>query len=620
MRFEGTLGRSAARAGALLACAALLAGCASMPDSGEVSRVGGEQRADVDSQVRVYGVRPQKGDGPTQIVNGFLEATTSDEDNYSTALQYLVPRLRKVWKPNSKVTVLDQGPVVYEQTAPGNAAVDSDRGRSAVVQLSGQRAATVDSKHAYRPDPGKYLSSIHLTKVGSEWRIDAVDDGLVLTDADFQRIYRSVDTYYYAALGPDSGSGSGSGGGRREVLVADPVYLRQRINLLGFTVQTLLDGPTGWLRPVVDSAFPGGAKAKSVSLDDSQRLRVRLDRVGASGTDSQRCELMAAQLYHTVQHIASAKLASVELQGPDGGSLCSLPQDQARAYAPDQLAGRASEEFYIDTEHRLVSLAGGDDTTAERVAGPFGEGAVPLGSVAVRRDERFAAGVKADGSQLYVAALATGAALGRAVVTSTGPSADQRLSAPSWDGYGDLWIADRNPSNPRLLMLRDGAGTATTVAVPGLAGGRIESLRVSADGVRIAMLVGQGGHTTLWLGRIERSGTTDKPVIQVTGLRQVTPQLEDVKAASWAGTSRLVVVGRQSGSVQGQIQYVDTDGSASYTPTLPGIGGVASVAASENQDKPLLAQLGKGIFIFRLPLDANWREVSPAGSSPVYPG
>jgi two-component system sensor histidine kinase MtrB len=129
--------------------------------------------------------------------------------------------------------------------------------------------------------------------------------------------------------------------------------------------------------------------------------------------------------------------------------------------------------------------------------------------------------------------------------------------------------------------------------------------------------VRENGHTTLRLGRIERSGTLQKPQITVADLRMATPQLEDVKAASWAGPSRLVVVGNVTGGVQ-QIQYVDADGSASSTPTLQGDGGVASVAASEDQNKPLLAELGDGIF--ELPPDADWKKVTPKGSSPVYPG
>lgn len=324
---------------------------------------------------------------------------------------------------------------------------------------------------------------------------------------------------------------------------------------------------------------------------------------------------MAAQLMNTAQGVESLPLAAVELQNPDGTQACSLSQQQAADYAPDKVAGTPTQQYFIDTDHRLVSLYG-TATAAARVPGPLGAGQVVLGSVAVKRDETYAAGVKSDGSALYVTQLAAEAELGQPVLKSTAHGKNG-LSAPSWDGYGDLWVADRNPAAPRLLMLKDGAGTPVEVSVPDLGNGRIESLRVAADGVRIAMLVTANGSTTLRVGRIERGGTAGHPELTVTALRQVTPYLEDVKAASWAGVSRLVVVGQESGGVQ-QIQYVGVDGSTSDDTTLPGISGVTSVAASENQDKPLLASLGD--VIFRLPADANWKEVTPKGSSPVYPG
>jgi hypothetical protein len=606
MRMSGAVLSWPARAFALLGCAVLLAGCASMPSSGEVSKVSPGQHAD--SQVRVYGVKPQKGETPDQIVRGFLEATTSDEATYGTARLYLAPGLRKSWNPYTKITVLQDGPLPVAE--PGG--VDSKE-NSNTFSLSGHQVGTVDGKHAYQTADVTYQTNFHLSKVGSEWRIDGLDDGLVLSEADFQRIYQSVNMYYFAQLGPDAVSA----GKRREVLVPDPVYLRGRIDLLSSTVKALLGGPTNWLDPVVDSAFPDGASVKSVSLDDSQRLNLRLNPLkGAAVPDGQQCMRMAAQLFYTVQGLASSQAGSVEVQGAGGEQLCSMGSEQAQPYAPSVLAGPATHQFYIDTAHRLVSLYG-TATTAERVLGPFGEGQVPLGSVAVRRDETFAAGVKTDGRTLYVAGLSTGAALGQPVLRSAAKDATNGLSAPSWDGYGNLWVADRDPARPRLLMLRDGAGTPVDAAVPDLGSGRIESLRVAADGVRIALVVRESGHTTLRLGRIERSGTQQKPQIKVAELRLVTPQLEDVKAASWAGASRLVVVGNVTNGVQ-QIQYVDADGSASYSPTLQGDGGVASVAASENQSKPLLAELGDGIF--QLPLDADWKEVTPKGSSPVYPG
>ncbi|MFJ4851360.1 MULTISPECIES: LpqB family beta-propeller domain-containing protein [unclassified Streptomyces] len=594
------------KAGMLLGCLlVLLTGCASMPDSGEVHRVGGEQHADTDPQVRVYGVKPQKGETPREIVSGFLEATTSDEAKYDTAKLYMTKEQAQLWKPDSGITILADGPTqVQEPDATGDGKGDD----GTQISLTGEKVAAVDARHAYRADEGTFSTGIRLTKENGEWRIAGVADGLVLSEADFTRFYRSVDTYYFASLGADALTG------HRDSLVADPLYLRKRINPLAATVDALLTGPTDWLQPVVESAFSSGIRATKVSLDDTQRLTVRLNRAPGDGP---RCERMAAQLIQTVQGMSSSPLPSVEVQGPAGRVACSLSREQAAsAYAPEGLAGQGNEQYFIDAEHHLVSLSG-EGTQPITVPGPFGSGPLKLGTVAVRRDEQSAAGVTDDGADLYVSSLNAGGELGPVVAQSEAADRKNRLSAPSWDGYGGLWVADRDPNRPRLLMFRDGAGTPVDVAVPELGDGRIESLRVAADGVRIALLVSEGKHTTLRLGRIERTGPSDDPQIAVADLRRVTPQLEDVIAASWAGVSRLVVVGRETGGVP-QIQYINADGSASFTPSLPGISGVKSVAASENQDKPLLAELDGGIF--RLPPDANWKEVTPKGTAPVYPG
>ena len=81
------------------------------------------------------------------------------------------------------------------------------------------------------------------------------------------------------------------------------------------------------------------------------------------------------------------------------------------------------------------------------------------------------------------------------------------MSAPSWDGRGDLWVADRDPARPRLLRFAAGTGEPQEVRVDGIDGARIEGLRMSSDGVRIALLLSQDGRTTLQVGRVVRQGS-----------------------------------------------------------------------------------------------------------------
>lgn len=610
MRAVGGRALRVLRRGALPGCAALLlAGCASMPSGGEVRKVDNGQPADADAQVRVFGIPPHPGESAEEIVSGFLEATTSGEPDFATAKKYLTTKFKDRWKPLAQITVLSSGP----QSSSG--ADTGPKDVSTTVGVSGSKTALVDAKHAYRPDSGGFQTTVSLVKQGNEWRISQLDNGLILSQSDFERIYHSVNMYYFAELGPD-GLGSGN---RKQTLVADPVYLRQQqSDSLASTVSTLLGGPTHWLAPVVVSAAPAGlaisgrGPGQGVTLDDSQHLKVRLNKT-ADRMGSEQCRRLAAQLFATVQGQSSATLASVEVQRTDGTVICSLPSTRAHGYGPGNLAGLAAGRYFVGSEqHRLYEMS--NDTAANPVHGPFGSDKADLASVAVRRDEEVAAGVSSDGRHLVVGSLEDDEPFQTSQLTSSAQEPKNGLSAPSWDGFDDLWVADRNSAVSRLYVLRNGTGTPAEVSVPHL-NGRVESLRVASDGVRIALVVDEKGVRTLQLGRIERGGTLDKPRFSVTDRRDLSPVGESVGSVSWAGASRLVVLGSDAGGGQ-QIQYISTDGSTA--PALESIGEAASVAAAEDTTRPLLASYNG--YVYWLPDDANWKRISVKGSSPVYPG
>ncbi|MEU4498837.1 LpqB family beta-propeller domain-containing protein [Streptomyces sp. NPDC023998] len=605
--------RGALTAFALLGCAGVLAGCASMPDSGDIHAVKASQRAD--SQVRVYAVPPRKGATPSEIVTGFLEAMTSDDSNFATARTYLTPETSQKWRPEASTTVLSAAP------DPGQASLGSRDNPGMDYQLVGKQIATVDSQHAYQPvTPTDYRRTIHLSQQsgpdGKEWRIDNLQPGLVLGASDFQRNYLSVNKYYFAS--------------GRNVLVADPVYIRQRLDPVTRmdpvtqSVKALLDGPTNWLKPVVESPLPTGTAlkegTKSLTFDDRNGLKVPLNEK-ASNVGRPQCMKMAAQILFTLRELSSTRVEQVELQRANGSQLCVLNSGQAEGYAQDHVSGRPINQYFVDSKNRLALLAGGakDISVPENVLGPFGSGGLPISVVGVARDERTAAAVSKDYSHLYVSSIIADGELGGAVVQSRGNIPANRLSAPSWDGRGDLWVADRDPDHPALLRLVGGAGRPQIVKiVPGLDGERIEALKVSADGVRIALLLTKDGKTTLKIGRVERQGPKDNQVVSVAELRPAAPQMETVTAVSWAGPSRLVVVGKESGGVQ-QVRYMQTDGSTSDTNVLPGLNRVSAVAASDDETRPLVA-FSEEDGIVRLPAGANWQTMVKNGSSPVYPG
>ncbi|MFF1537092.1 LpqB family beta-propeller domain-containing protein [[Kitasatospora] papulosa] len=604
---------------ALLGCGAVvLAGCGAMPVTGDVKAVDASQPGD--SQVQVYAVAPREGASPIEVVDGFLESMTSDDPDFRTTRKYLTAEAARTWQPGEGTTVLAKapnrnGPTIHDKER---------RTTETTYTLTGEQVAAVDAQSSYRPlAPSEYDQMLHLVREKGadgkqEWRIDIVPDGLVLGQSDFKRLYRSVNKYYFADGRPDDES----------ALVADPVYVRNRtdpvtrMDTATQTVRSLLEGPSNWLTPVVDSRFPEGtalrAGVTSLAPDDQNVLKVPLNKK-ADKVGQNACRTMAAQVLFTLRDLTSARAGQVELQGARG-PLCSLGADEAEEFASDRGSPSPDSQYFVDDEGRVQripgSSKGGGDP--EPVTGPLGSGTVVMGAVGVARDEQQAAAVSADQQHLYVSSLVEESEPAAPVVTSNAKRTEDRLSAPSWDGGGDLWVADRDPSDPRLLRLVDGAGEPQEVSVPGLNGGRIESLRLSADGVRIALRVSRDGHTTLHIGRVERHGSGEDEQVSVEDLRQAAPQLTDVTAVSWAGRSRLVVVGKEEGGVQ-QVRYVQADGSTSSSGVLPGVNQVTAVAAADDDQLPLMADTESDGIVKLSPGD-NWQTVLKGGSSLVYPG
>lgn len=583
----------------------LLAGCASMPDSGDLRGVESTPRQD--TQVRVFAVPPGEDAPPSEIVQGFLEALTSDDPHYRTARQYLTGEAAKTWRPEVSTTVLTDGPGAKAE-GPGGL---EDTGEI-TYRLTGAKMATVDAQQAYAPATGAYGRTVHLTqdKKTEQWRIDALPQGVVMGESDFQRNYMSVNKYYFASNAVEAGDS-------QPTAVADPVYVRRRVEPMTQTVRSLLTGPTRWLGPVVRSSFPTGTAlakgSEALAPDDRNKLTVPLNDK-AAGIGTNRCQEMAAQLLFTLQNLSPA-VDEVELRA-DGAELCSLTQEAADAAAFRSSVRRPDYLYFVDAKDRLVRIpAGSADPEPDQAPGALGEGDTALRSVAVSRDEHTAAGVGLDGRSLYVGSLVSGGSLGEPLLRSQGHTEQDRLTTPSWDAHDGLWVADRDPDHPRLLLFEEGKGDPLEVRTPHL-DGRIQAVRVAADGARIALVVDKGGKKTLLIGLIEREGKPGKRAVRVVELRSATPELEEVTAMSWAGDSRLVVVGREHGGVE-QMRYVQVDGSTPDVPAPAALTGVKDVTAAEDDQLPLVAYSVDGIV--RLPSGAQWQKVTE-GTAPIYPG
>ena len=178
-------------AGLLLALAVLLTGCVSVPTSGRVERVEGQQQT-CQNCVAVEVAPPSPGDDPQQVVDGFLRANANYQPAYRVAREYLTRESASSWKPEDGATVYD-----------GSTRADGER-----VELVGQRVGVVRADRSYTASAAALKQPFTLVQQDGEWRIDKPPAGLLVADYAFAQFYSSYDLFFLANGRPGTQPGA----------------------------------------------------------------------------------------------------------------------------------------------------------------------------------------------------------------------------------------------------------------------------------------------------------------------------------------------------------------------------------------------------------------------------
>lgn len=563
-------------------------GCASVPSSSPVYEDEGVRVGrGSDSYVRLLAEAPKGGDGPVDVVRGFLAASASFENDHQVARGYLTPEMADSWDPGAIVRVYDGEP----RLRATDDRTGDDRAGDDTVEFEAGLEAVIDGDGEFTPARPTATANVEfgLRKVAGEWRIETLPDGLLLTGADVSRAFRPVSLFF---LTPDEKS-----------VVPAPVFLRAGGPGLATTlVNALLAGPTSWLAPAVRSAFPPGtALTRPEEPLDTLSGLVTVDLTDeALDADRETRRAMAAQLVWTLRQLSEVSAVRVTVEGanydiPDTGAV--VTRESLSTY-DSGLTGAA--DAYLVRDGGLVSLA-----TDEGVPGPAGSGRRPLRDPAVSLRGDKVAGLSSDQRTVYAGPLVADQKLG--VVLRGG-----RFSSPSWDRYDGLWVVEQaNGSGARALLLRP---ESEPLAVRlGSSIGSVRAMRVSRDGARMVLIATSGGATRLLVGRVVRSGGE----VSVQGLRPIASQFTDIVDVAWADGERLAVLaGDASGPLQAHL--VTVDGAASTA--VGSVPGMTSIAAASGPTglRPLLVGTEEGI-VHRNVGGTTWQVVGN-GRDPAYPG
>ncbi|TFD86911.1 hypothetical protein E3T51_10760 [Cryobacterium serini] len=449
-----------------------LGGCTGIPRDGVVHA--GNDIAPDDNPAPVFlPALPQKDASTESILRGFIDASSSPENNYDIARQFLAPAFQSTWDPTVGVTV-DNG------SGRTLTVIDDATTLVAVTPI-----AEVDQSGEYRevdasPVPLRY----EFAQIGGQWRISAAPDGTVIDENTFNDVFSAQPVYFY-----DPGF---------RFLVPDLRWFPRGASAPTKLVNAVLSGPSAWLTGAVATAFPEGSEltADAVQVVGRQAM-VDLNRE-ALNADRQTLQRMKAQLVASLPTGLTVEITidqnSQAITALESGAPLVDPRVDARA-----LVLRGDEfGFLAATGQSITALDGLSDTIAR-----LAPTAVTLAS-----GQASAAVLARDG--VYVV---------RAGDDPKLLDARAGLLAPSIDNDRFVWSVPAN--DPSALVVYSPTGEATLLPTPWPEATSIEALKVSRDGARLIALLGTGSESRFVIASIIRTGAAPTgigaPVLLASG-------------------------------------------------------------------------------------------------------
>ena len=572
---------SLARIATGLVSLAVLAGCSTVPGSftARVPTVGpieqGEQvGVDPEDQfIRVIARGPRDGMSPTEVVQGFLDASASFDGGHAVARQFLTRAASITWDTNAGVRV-------YEATSSLN-----ELGRTVVMSAAETGRIATNGRYEVEGPGTELRESFTLVKVDGEWRIDDVPEGLLLTQTDVDRALRSFAVYFFNptfdTLVPDARMIPVVGAGLATTLV-----------------RRLVAGPSEWLQPAVRTGFPDGVKLNIDAVPiESGIARVDLTANARAADDATR-QALSQQIVWTLRQLPDVVAVDITAAGQPllvPGAPSPQPRDAWPAVDPNGLP--AGSSGYAARPDGVVKLI---PTGVRPVAGDAGTGDIPLVDIAVSNDSQSLAGIDAQGA-VWKGRMIDGAPL----IQIREPGSPTGLA---FDRSTSVWLVD-----PELgLISVAGDGAVEPITVSGLT--RRTSLVAaipSRDGTRAALVIRRGPRTGLLLARVIRSSGGATSIVINEPIR-VESRLVEVVDAAWSGANTLSVLGSESA---GALQVFDIDLARGVSVPRGTPDSPITVAAAPGL--PTLVGAADGL-VYGFTTGA-WQE-RVRGSSPTYPG
>jgi hypothetical protein len=499
------------------------------------------------------------------------------------------------------VTILTKEPKVTVH--PGRVA---GPGAKPIVVVTGQEQARLRSGQYTLVSGGQPTETFVLQYVSGLWKIaslPSITPGLLLTSDLFELEYAPRNLYYY--------------GLRTDKLLPYPVFVpSQGPNPAVTLINDLINGPTGWIGGAAQSAFPAGSHLMppvQVVPGPSGGRTAIVNIALPPHAEHVRKDQMAAQLVTTLTSPVYSTPLFRAVKIKFNGQPWHPPHFQNTALGlsvyQQQIPHLPSDvqAYYLAQGGVLRSLSGGADRGA---AVTEGAGQVSLSKIAVSPDGSHLAGLAGPATTLYTGDLTTGPgdrrSVGQLHAQLTGA-----FSSLSWDNSGDLWVVGQLGHRQGIWVLPHGEGPPQSVQPPTELTGPVTSLRVAPDGVRVAMIVGQGAKAHLVLAAAMR-GRTGFFLSTTAPFGSALPK--PVSALTWYGEDHILVI-TGSGAAS---QYWDVPVDGDNPKSLIKQPGMTTVTAA-GPGHPIYIGLENSGMERAFELNQPLAPITP-GQAIIYPG
>jgi hypothetical protein len=516
---------------------ASLTGCATLPVSGPV-RIGPDLEPPSDSTSFYYSpATPVDGASETEILAGFLAAGTAPQNDYAIAREYLSESIRATWNPNQELLI--------QRSTPQVTLTDSG---TALVEV--EVTARVDANGRYETLPAGSTRTLEYTfsEQAGQIRISSAPDVTIVIRPVFDVVFRSYSVYFLdhakSALVPEL-----------RWFPANPATGTKLVN-------SLLAGPSDWLKPAVVSAIPAGTvlSLDAVTVQEEVAL-VDLSARALVASLSDR-SLMKAQLVATLSQLPTITEVAIsiersaqdipdsELQVSSGpsGTMVALGKDGLKAVsgaAADEIPAGLSFFSSRDVTNLVLSAS------ASKIAA-----STSTGVIETALDNPGAAVKLLD--------------------------ARTNLTALHYDRLGKLWLVSGSQVSVDVNPL----------SASWLSGQSITAFALSPEGSRAAMIVDRGATSQVLLTSVIRNqaGTP----IELASPIALAAELSNPTLVSWFDQVTLSILTTQSDS--SNVALAEIGGG---TRLVQGLADAKSlVALGDGTAMYLLKDTGE-LFIYR---------------------